>query len=180
MADSSTPEDDPSESSGPLREIVSNYADGADRPLGTYLGAMGVYAGVVGTLGLVIRQRHAPLPRRVEPWDVAVMALATHKLARLIAKDPVTSPLRAPFTRFRGQSGPAELEEEVRGGPIRHGVGELVTCPFCLGQWVATGFAAGLVLAPRATRLVASTFAALAGADLLQFAYSGAEQAVQS
>jgi hypothetical protein len=28
-------------------------------------------------------------------------------------------------------------------------MGELLTCPFCLGQWVATGLIFGLVLAPR-------------------------------
>lgn len=171
--------DGESEDKGPIHQVAASYADGADRPLGTYVGAMAVYTGVVGTLGVVVRRRRVPLPARIEPWDVALVALATHKLGRLLAKDPVTSPLRAPFTRFRGQSGPAELAEEVRHEPIRHGIGELVTCPFCLGQWIATGFTAGLVLAPRATRLVAATFASLAGADLLQFAYSGAEQAVE-
>ena len=42
--------------------------------------------------------------------------MATHKLSRIIAKDPVTSPLRAPFTTFEGTSGPAELAEEPSSG----------------------------------------------------------------
>jgi hypothetical protein len=46
----------------------------------------------------------------------------------------------------------------------------LLVCPFCVGQWVATGFVFGLVLRPRATRLAASVFAALTAADFLQFA----------
>jgi hypothetical protein len=29
-------------------------------------------------------------------------AVATYKLSHLIARDPVTSPLRAPFTGYRG------------------------------------------------------------------------------
>ena len=57
--------------------------------------------------------------------------------------------------------------------------GELITCPFCLAQWVATGLAAGLVFAPRATRLVMSTFSAVAGADFLQYAYASLQQATE-
>lgn len=89
----------------------------------------------------------------------------------------MTSPLRAPFTRFKGRSGEAELAEQVRGTGPRKAVGELITCPFCVGQWVATGFVFGLVLAPRSTRLAASVFTALAGADFLQFAYAKTQQA---
>jgi len=103
--------------------------------------------------------------------------VATHKLSRIIAKDPVTSPLRVPFTTFEGTSGPAELAEDVRSGSGRKKtIGELVSCPFCLGMWVSTGFTAGHVFAPRATRLAVTTLAALAGSDFLQFAYAYAEQ----
>lgn len=107
-------------------------------------------------------------------------AVATHKLSRLITKDPVTSPLRAPFTRYQGQSGPAELQEEVRGTGARKAVGELITCPFCIDMWVATGLVAGFVFLPRVTRLAIDTLAVLAGADLLQFGYSLIEEKEQS
>ncbi len=43
--------------------------------------------------------------------DTALCAVATHKLSRLLARDPVTSPLRAPFTSYQGTAGPAELDE---------------------------------------------------------------------
>jgi len=55
-------------------------------------------------------------------------------------------------------------------------VGELLTCPFCLGQWIATGLTVGLVLAPGPTRLVAATLAAVAGADFLHHAYCAVQQ----
>jgi hypothetical protein len=93
-----------------------------------------------------------------------------------VSKDSVTSPLRAPFTRYEGVSGPAELKEGVRGTGFRKAVGELLSCPFCLSQWVSTGFTFGLLTAPRATRWTASVFASLALADFLQFAYAWAEQ----
>lgn len=158
------------------RRQRDNYAHGEDFPLGGYAVAMSVYGGTVATLAGVIRATGTPLPEGISPWDTLVTVLATHKLSRLIAKDPVTSPLRAPFTSFEGTSGPAELREDVRAGGRSKTVGELVSCPFCVGMWVATGFVAGHVLAPRATRLAATTLAALAGSDFLQFGYAYAEQ----
>lgn len=141
---------------------------------------MGAYGVAVAALAGVVRRRGHRLPERVSIGDIALIAVAAHKLSRLIAKDPVTSPLRAPFTRFVGTTGPAELDEEVRGVGPRKAMGELVTCPFCIGQWIATGLAFGLVLAPRATRLVASVFTSLTVADFLQFAYAATGEAVES
>lgn len=162
-----------SETAGPARRALDHvsdeYAPDQDFPLGGYLGAMGVYGGVVGVLGLLARLTH----RRIDapgPWDVLVGAAATHRLSRLVARDPVTSPLRAPFTRLEGTLGPAELKEEVRGEGARRTLGELLTCPFCTGMWVATGLCAGYVFAPRATRLAAAGLAALTGSDFLHFA----------
>src|SRR5579875_1161009 len=162
---------------GTWRRQRDEYAHGEDFPLGGYATAMSVYGGVVTALAAAARLTGRGLPERISPWDTAMTTLATHKLSRLIAKDPVTSPLRALFTRFEGTSGPAELAEDVRDGQGRlKTVGELVSCPFCIGMWVATGFTAGYVFAPRATRLAATTLAALAGSDFLQFAYAYAEQ----
>jgi hypothetical protein len=158
------------------RRQEQNYAHGEDFPLGGYAGAMSVYGGVVAAIAATARLTGVRLPDRISPWDTAVTAVATHKLSRLLAKDPVTSPLRAPFTTFEGTSGPAELAEDVQGSGGKKTIGELVTCPFCIGMWVSTGFTAGYVFAPRATRLAATTLAALAGSDFLQFAYAYAEQ----
>jgi len=156
------------------------YSDGAERPLGGYLAAMGAYAAVTGTLAVVTRLTRRELPDGLATKDILLAATATHKLSRLITKDPVTSPLRAPFTVFEGQEGPAELKEEVRGHGARKAVGELITCPFCLDLWVATGLTAGYIYLPRATRLAVDTLAVLSGADLLQFAYSLLQEQEQS
>jgi hypothetical protein len=67
----------------------------------------------------------------------------------------------------------------VRGHGVQHSVGELLSCPMCLAQWVATGLSAGLVLAPRQTRLVLATFTAVAGADFLQYLYAYLQQATE-
>ena len=150
------------------------YTNGEPRPLAGDLGAMGVYLGVVSAAAAAVRASGRELPDRIPPGDAALLTVATFRLARRIAKDPVTSPIRAPFTRFEGASGHAEVAEEVREhGGVKHAVGELLTCPFCLAQWVGTGFVLGYVTAPNATRLAALTMTMVAGSDVLQFVYDG-------
>jgi hypothetical protein len=161
---------------GLARSQQRQYAGDADRPLAGYLGTMATYGTVVGALAAATRLSGRPVPDGLPVKDVTLCALATHKLSRLLTKDPVTSPLRAPFTAYQGTSGPAELAEEVRGSGARKTVGELVTCPFCVGLWVATGFTAGLIWLPRTTRLASGTLAALTGADMLHYAYAWLEQ----
>jgi hypothetical protein len=165
---------------GLARAEKKRYSGDEERPLGGYLAAMGAYLTVTGTLALAARLTRRQIPAGLSAGDLLLSAVATHKLSRLITKDPVTSPLRAPFTRYQGQSGPAELKEEVRGTGVRKTVGELITCPFCIDMWVATGLVAGFIFLPRTTRLAADTLAVLAGADLLQFGYSLAEEKEQS
>jgi hypothetical protein len=160
----------------PLRRWASvqerEYTNGEPRPLAGDLGAMGVYLGVVAAAATAVRASGRQLPDRIPAGDAALLTVATFRLARRIAKDPVTSPIRAPFTRFEGASGHAEVAEEVREhGGVKHAVGELLTCPFCLAQWVGTGFVLGYVAAPRATRLAALTMTMVAGSDVLQFVY---------
>ena len=160
----------------PVRRWASTqkqeYAQGEDRPLGGLLGAMGVYSTVVAAGAAVLRASGRKLPGRIPAGDAVLLTIGTFRLARRIAKDPITSPIRAPFTAYRGTSGEAEITEEVREhGGVKHAVGELITCPFCLAQWVATAFVFGYVAAPRATRLAALTMTMVAGSDVLQFVY---------
>lgn len=154
------------------------YAHGEDRPVGSYAGLMGLYAVGVAGLSALVHKSGRPLPDHLSTRDLLLVSVASHKLSRLLAKDPVTSPLRVPFTRFDGTSGPAELEEETRGTGPQKAAGELLTCPFCIGQWVATGFVFGLLFSPQATRVAASVFTTLTAADFLQFAYAAVEQGV--
>jgi hypothetical protein len=156
------------------------YEAGSDRPVGSFLAIIGFYLASVGGAGVLLRRRGRALPERVSLADLVLLTVATHKLSRLLAKDPVTSPLRAPFTTFAGTSGPAELSEKVRGTGVRRAIGALVTCPFCLAVWVATGFGFSLLLAPRATRFAASILTAVAGADVLHLAYGALEQKSQT
>lgn len=166
-----------------IEEQEQEYAGDEDRPLRGYVGLLGTYGVYAGGLMVAARRRMkqgGSIPEGVSAGDLALIGVATHKFSRLLAKDPVAAPFRAPFTRFKGRGGPAEVEEETRGTGMQHAMGELLTCPFCLAQWAATGFVAGLVLAPRATRLVASTFAAVTVSDFLQLGYSASQQLCES
>lgn len=154
------------------REQQSLYAQGESRPLGGYLTLMSTYAtGAVG-VGLVAKALGKRAPAPMTPWQLTQLSVATYRISRLMAKDPVTSPLRAPFTTYDGLSGPSELCEQVRGTGIKHSVGELLTCPMCLSQWVATLLCFGLTVAPTTTRMVITTFNAKAGSDFLQHLYA--------
>lgn len=111
------------------------------------------------------------LPVRVPVGDLVLLGTATHKLSRILTKDWVTAPLRAPFVRYKGSAGGGEVVEKARGRGMRKAVGDLVTCPWCAGPWVAAGLMAGLVVRPRATRVVAGTFTAVAISDFLHHVY---------
>jgi len=168
---------------GPLewaRQQAAAYRDGADRPLGGYLALLGVYTGGVGAAALAGRLSGRRLPDRIGLVDLALLGVATHRLSRTIAKDPITSPLRAPFTRYDGTSAAGELAEQVRGHGLQHSTGELLACPMCLAQWVASALSAGLVFAPRQTRLAMATLSAVASADFLQYVYALLQQTVES
>jgi hypothetical protein len=169
----------PAEVREAARRQERRYAAGHERPLGFYLGAIGTYGAFVSGVAALFSRRRVPLPERIGIGDLALLAVATQQLSRTVAKDTVTSPLRAPFTRFAGRAGPGQVNEEVVAHGWAHGAGELLTCPFCVSQWVATGFVVGMVVAPRATRLVASAFALRAASDTLQFAHSALEPRVE-
>jgi hypothetical protein len=116
------------------------------------------------------------LPRRFSLLDLALLGIATHKLSRIIAKDRITGILRAPFVSYVRSAGAGEVEEEPRGRGIQRGIGHLVSCPYCMAPWCATGLAFGLVFAPRVTRFFAGILASVATSDFLHRAYLAAKE----
>jgi len=156
---------------------VAGYADPQKRPpFGPYLAFMSIFGTLVSAALLIARRQGRELPDRVSAADLALVGTASHKLSRLVSKDKVTSPLRAPFTELEGKGGPAELEESSRGTGLQKAIGELLICPYCLGLWVVAAFSIGIVFAPRVTRFVASLFSALTISDFFQIAYKAAEE----
>lgn len=142
---------------------------------------MGAYAalgaGFLAAFGSFVAARRANggLPERVSPGDVVLVGAAAHKASRLIAKDRIAAFVRAPFAEPRAEGSlPGEVEDRARGDGLRRAVGQLLTCPHCLSVWLAAGFAGGLVVAPRETRLVTAVLTAVTVSDFLQAGYRGA------
>jgi Protein of unknown function (DUF1360) len=156
------------------------YAPDEERPVGSYAVLMGAFMSLAGTFAAWFRSSGRELPDGIDAGDLLLVTVASHKASRLIAKDRVATPLRAPFTRFQSDrdAGPGEVDERPRGRGIRRAIGELLVCPYCLGMWTSAGFVAGLLVAPRFTRWVAAVFASFFGSELLQIAYKKAEDSL--
>lgn len=98
------------------------------RPLRAYLGLVGIFNLLFAAFLLLAKRGNRPVPERVGLVDIVTLGIATHKASRLLAKDSVTSPMRAPFTTFEGPGDMAgEVSESPRGTGWRYAVGELVT-----------------------------------------------------
>ena len=141
--------------------------------LSGYSDSMAVYAASVAGLLVLGRATGRQLPQHYSVTDLTLGGIATHKLTRLLSKSSVASPLRAPFTQFVGPAGSGEHVEKPRDGHgLRHTVGELLTCPFCLGVWVGTAYVAGMVFAPRVTRAAGAVLTVVGASDALQHGYA--------
>src|SRR5919198_3530973 len=137
-------------------------------PYGSYATIMGGFVGLLGAAGLASRVLRRD-PQCQTALDLVVLAGASFKASRTLARDEVTSWLREPFVRGRAHSG--EGEEPVQGG-MEQAIGELVTCPRCVGTWIAAGLASTQILAPRFGRLLTWSLGAAAANDFLQAGFS--------
>ncbi len=155
----------------PSGETFEGYKNGEDVPLFSY-GVLAATFNLLFALFLLLAKVSGrPVPERIDARDIALLGMATHKLSLVGSQDAITSPLRAPFTEIKEKKSPKKVDEEPRGEGLRRSVGELLTCKFCLGVWVASFFTYGLVLVPRVTRLVAAVFAVVTVSDYLHQAY---------
>ena len=135
-----------------------------------------------GTLSVVLAaalRRRRRQVRPLTPLNLVLYALATEHISRVIAKDSVSAPLRVPFTVFKEPAGEGEVNEEVIGHGAQHAIGELLTCPFCLGQWVATALVAGTVAAPTLTTAIVSVSALARASDYLQLLHGLVRERVE-
>ena len=151
--------------------IFEGYKKNEDISLSSYGALAGVFNAIFALFLLLTRGTGRSLPERVDARDIALLGMATHKLSMVGAEDAVASPLRAPFTELQEKESPKKVDEKPRGEGLRRSVGELLTCKFCLGVWLASFFTYGLVLVPRVTRLVATIFAVVTVSDYLHQTY---------
>jgi hypothetical protein len=113
-----------------LEQLVAGYK-GERTPLGAYAAILGVF-GAVTAAGLLAASRRRPegaqpLQDRASLGDLALLGVATHKVSRLLTRDWVTAPLRAPFTEYQGTEEAGEVKEEARGEGMQLAVGQVFT-----------------------------------------------------
>jgi hypothetical protein len=143
-----------------------------EQPFGSYATIAAIFNSGMVT-AFVTAKRRGRIPERFGFADIVGMGFATHKIARLITSDSVTSFIRAPFVHLEEKKGTNSVRETARGRGVQRSLGELLSCPECTGQWVAGGLLVGMLHAPKVTRAITSMYTALAIGDLLQFFYAG-------
>jgi hypothetical protein len=162
---------------GVARTAILKYAgeEADELPIGGYATMMAVFLG--SFIGFVSVARAArALPERLPARDIALLGVATHKLTRIVTRERVTIPLRVPFTHYEGRDGAGQVKEEPRGRGVQRAIGSLLTCQYCAGPWIATGLVAGLLFAPRATRIACGMLSVVAISDFLHQAYAGSRR----
>jgi len=129
------------------------------------------YAAIVGTflagLGVV-----AALARRSPPataLDLVALSAATFKASRTVSRERVASFVRQPFVEGEANRGE---DERPAGEGFQRAIGELVTCPRCIGTWSAAALASTQMLTPRFGRALTWTLAAGAANDFLQAGFA--------
>ncbi len=125
------------------------------------------YGLLVGAVALVASSRQDD-PAPADPAELLLYGAATAGLARVLAKDKVSSWVRAPFV-----DEPAEGDRRPKGQGLRYAVGELLTCTRCLGSWSALTLVGLRAVAPRPARVAASVLALSAVNNILQAGMTG-------
>ncbi|MCL2448155.1 MAG: DUF1360 domain-containing protein [Polyangiaceae bacterium] len=146
---------------------------GDEPPLGGYAALATVFvASIAAVLSALASERR--LPKDVSTRDLVLTGVATSRLARVLTRDRVAMPLRAPFAEYTGPGGPGEVHERPRGRGLQRAIGSLLTCPFCAAPWIAAGALVALELRPRVTRFVRGIFVSVTVADFVQQLYVAA------
>jgi hypothetical protein len=99
--------------------------------------------------------------------ELPLLALATFSLTKALTKEKVGIWARQPLVE-PGEDG----DRRPRGRGLRYVLGELVTCPRCLGTWSSLGLVGLRVARPREGRIVGGILATAAINDILQTSFT--------
>ena len=148
---------------------------GIDTQQATYLAITSTFLAAFGAFVASIGSRRAMETR---PVDLVLLGLASQRLGRLIAFDRVARPERDFFTRTIKDSTGAGETVVADGHGARRAIGELLSCPVCIGTWSAAVLTYALHLVPGPARifitiLAASGFAELSNSAVEAMTWSG-------
>ena len=125
----------------------------------------GAFLGLLGAFSALLRRPNEQVQLR--PLDLAMLGLSTYRTGRLLAFERVAQPLRAPVTETVPDGSGAGEAIVATGKGWRWTLGELVSCPICIGTWVAAGLVYGLHVAPRPTRVFLAIMSSTGVAQIL-------------
>lgn len=131
----------------------------------TRLTLTGLFMAIMALFSARISGRREDLD--VRPFDLLLLCLSTYRTGRLVAFERVTAPIREPFTETRPDDSGAGEIVVARGRGARRVLGELLSCPVCVGTWIAAGLVYGTHLAPRPTRVFLTVMGTAGAAELL-------------
>jgi Protein of unknown function (DUF1360) len=123
---------------------------------GTFLGGIAIVAALA---------RRAPAGGAL---DFLALSAATFKASRTLSRERVASFVRQPFVEGEADTGE---DERPAGQGLQRALGELVTCPRCVGVWTAAALASSQVVAPPFGRLLTWSLGAAGANDFLQAAF---------
>jgi Protein of unknown function (DUF1360) len=132
-------------------------------PYESYAAIAGVFLGGIATVAAVARR--APPGTAL---DLVALSAATFKASRTLSRERVASFVRQPFVEGEADTG---ADERPAGEGLQRAIGELVTCPRCVGAWSAAALASSQVIAPRFGRLLTWSLGAAGANDFLQAAF---------
>ena len=133
-------------------------------PHGAYATIAGAFFGGLATVAALSRR---PPPN--SPLEFAALAAATFKVSRTLSRERVGSFVRQPFVEGDADTGE---DEQPAGTGFQRAIGELVTCPRCLGTWSAAALVSTEMLSPRLGRLLTWSLGASAANDFLQAGFA--------
>ena len=134
----------------------------------TKLTLAGVFLGGLGGFSAVLARRDEQV--EIAPLELVMLGLATYRSGRLVAYERVAAPLREPVTETVPDGSGAGEAVVATGEGWRWSFGELVSCPVCVGTWVAAGLVYGLQIAPGPTRVFLAILSAAGLAEMLDSA----------
>jgi hypothetical protein len=126
---------------------------------------LAVYAGAVVALYYLGR-----LPHDIKTLDLLLLVFASARLMDIITTDEIMMWLREPFVQTEKVeiAGRQVLVRGGRGQGLRKAIGEMLSCPWCTGVWVAAGLAYLYFLIPKIIWLFILVFAISEIGSLIQ------------
>lgn len=118
--------------------------------------------------------------QELSPFDVVQLGFATYRLGRMVSYDRIFETYRLPFAETVPDGSGAGLTVEPKGDGAQRALGELISCPICIGTWIAAGLVFGLKFIPGPTRTLLNISSSIGMAELLNSASEALEWTAQS